>query len=70
VEQLVVCRLQQRQSALKKANGRAAARQPDDAGGLTPKRIGIDNPAGFVMIEAVPPLADMHSRLTRRQGAC
>jgi hypothetical protein len=41
VEQLVVGCLQRRQSALKNASGRAAAWQPDDAGGLTPKRIAL-----------------------------
>ena len=56
-----LARLQRGKALLEHPDGGPAARQPDKAGRLPPQRVGIDDAAGLVMVDAVPPLADLHA---------
>ena len=61
VEEMRLARFQRGETLLQHPDGSPAARQPDQAGRLSPQRVGIDDAAGFIMVDAVPPLARLHA---------
>ena len=60
IKEMRLTRLQRDEALLQNPDRRVPARQPDEATRLTPQRFGIDNAAGFIVVNAVPPLASLH----------